>query len=75
MRITASARKHGIADDAMLHAVRMAVKRLREDDGVDVFLGADQAGTMLEVGVVDFDGDDPRVIHAMRMRGKYERYL
>lgn len=59
----------------MLHAVRMVFRIVRLNDGVDMYLGADQSGTLLEVGVVGADGDDPRIIHAMPMRGRFYRYL
>jgi hypothetical protein len=32
-------------------------------------------GTLLEVGVLDLDGQDPVVIHAMRLRRKFHRFL
>lgn len=49
----ASARKHGIHDDDMLHAFNhpMFVEDL--DDGLVMFVGADTAGNLLEIGVID----------------------
>ena len=33
-----------------------------------MFIGPDRNGALLEVGVLDFDGDDPVIIHAMAVR-------
>jgi len=30
---------------------------------------------LLEIGVLGIDGDDPVVIHAMELRGKFYRFL
>ena len=49
--ITASARKHGIGDDDIIHPI--LVDDL--DDGFTMFIGPDQAGNLLEVGVVNSD--------------------
>ena len=32
-------------------------------------------GALLEIGVLDFEGDDPVVIHAMALRPKFYRFL
>ena len=32
-------------------------------------------GALLEIGVLDIDGDDPVVIHAMALRQKFYRFL
>jgi len=66
--ITASARKHGIGDDDIIHPI--LVDDL--DDGFTMFIGPDQAGNLLEVGVVNSD-DGPIVLHAMAARAKYLR--
>jgi transposase-like protein len=72
VQIHASARKHGISDADMLHAIRMAIRTYREGSLV-VYIGPDQAGIrLLEVGVMDATDDDlPRVIHAMSARSKF----
>jgi hypothetical protein len=48
--ILASARRHGITDDDMLHAYRNPV-RVFEFDELAMLIGSDQAGRMLEVGL------------------------
>lgn len=40
-----------------------------------MLIGPAVDGRLLEVGVLDLDGDDPVVIHAMRLRPKFERFL
>jgi hypothetical protein len=70
--ISPSARKHGISDEDMLHALRNPAGVDYLDDGLTMFIGAAQDGTLLEVGAVDGD-DGPVIIHADRARAKYLR--
>jgi len=70
--ITASARKHGIGDDDIIHAFNDPILVDDLDDGFTMFIGPDQAGNLLEVGVVNSD-DGPIVLHAMAARAKYLR--
>jgi hypothetical protein len=51
----------------MFHAVRNAMKGLDVDE-VLTFIGPDRNGAIWEVGVLDFDGDDPVIIHAIALR-------
>ena len=71
MEIEDSARRHGIADDDILHAIRNAIRAVRVDE-VSILVGADRSGQLLEVGIVD---DDERcsIIHAMPARAKHLR--
>ena len=39
------------------------------------FIGVDRSGRHLELVVLDPDGDEPTVIHAMALRPKFYRYL
>jgi hypothetical protein len=75
MRIGAQARKHDIADDDMLHAVRTAMRRVVMDDELTMLVGPARDGALLEIGVLDIDGDDPVVIHAMALRPTFYRFL
>jgi hypothetical protein len=70
-----SARRHGISDEAMLHAVRQAIRVVDLDEDTTLYIGADQGGTLLEVVVAETDTDDPRLIHAMNLRPKFYDYL
>lgn len=38
-------------------------------------IGPARDGRLLEVGVLDLDGDDPAAIHAMGLRAKFARFL
>jgi hypothetical protein len=73
--IFSSARRHGIADEDIRHAVNNALAVGEQDDGKVLYLGPDSAGNLLEVvSVVRVDASEV-VIHAMRMRAKYEPFL
>lgn len=69
--VLASARRHGISDDDMLHAYRYPIRVFDLDD-LTMLVGPDQAGRMLEVGVANAEGVD-FIIHAMGARPKFLR--
>jgi len=69
VQIDDAARKHGIADLDMEHAVGSAIRVLSQGDR-DLYIGADRTGRLLEVVVLDDDGK-PVVIHAMVLRPKF----
>lgn len=69
--ILASARRHGITDDDMLHTYRNPV-RVFEFDELTMLIGPDQAGRMLEVGLAKTQGVE-FVVHAMTARPKFLR--
>lgn len=75
MEIFASARKHGIADEDILHAVDNALAAGEQADGKVLYLGPDRAANLLEVVTVMRDDGSEIVIHAMAMRAKYEPFL
>jgi hypothetical protein len=52
-RIAPSARKHGIPDSDMIHAFNHPIFVDELDDGFTMFVGADPAANLLEIGVVD----------------------
>lgn len=66
-----SARKHGVRDDDMLHALHHHWRAFETDDrDVTLFIGPSTAGVPLEVAVVE-DEAGVAVIHAMRARAKF----
>jgi hypothetical protein len=67
-----SARKHGIADEDMRHALRNPIRAADLGDGLTMFVGPARDGTLLEVGVAD-SASGPVIIHAMKARPKYLR--
>ena len=69
--ILASARKHEVADDDMLHAYRNPI-RVFEFDDLTMLIGSDPAGRMLEVGTATAEGIE-FIIHAMPARQKFLR--
>lgn len=75
MEIYDSARKHGVADDDIEHAVNFALAAGEQDDGKVLYLGPDRAGNLLEVVTVARDDGTEIVIDAMGMRRAYEPFL
>lgn len=65
----ASARKHGITDDDMLSAYRHPIRVFDLDD-LDMLIGADRSGRMLEIGVTSAEGVE-FIVHAMAARSKF----
>jgi hypothetical protein len=53
--IVASARKHAIPDNDMLHAYRNPTRVFELDDLV-MLIGGDESGRMLEIGVAAAEG-------------------
>lgn len=70
--IAASALKHGLSEDEILHAYRNPIRVWDLGDGFTMMVGANAAAIILEVGYVQ--GDTAAVIiHAMRAREKFLR--
>ncbi|MGI9098259.1 MAG: hypothetical protein ACR2H2_07160 [Solirubrobacteraceae bacterium] len=76
MEIHDSARKHGVADADILHAIdhALAIEDAGEDPDRWLVIGPDRAGNLLEVVVLTIE-DLQLAIHAMAMRAKYRRLL
>ena len=75
VRIARSARRHGISEGAIRHAVTNAIRLIETDDGLFV-IGANTSGRMLEVVARPTEAGGLIVFHAMPLRptnGK--RYL
>ena len=53
--IVATARKHGVSDNDMLHAYRNPIRVFSLDDLV-MLIGADAAGNLLGIGVATGEG-------------------
>ncbi len=70
--IAISAHKHGIRDDDMIHAFNHPILVDELEEGLTMFVGADLAGNLLEVGIID-SSDGPIIIHARPARPKYLR--
>ena len=76
MEIYESARKHGISDEGIRHAVTHSLV-VADEQGTSkvVYLGPDRAGNLLEIVMVLREDDTEVVIHAMPMRRTYEPLL
>jgi hypothetical protein len=70
--IAPSARKHGVADEDVLHAYANPIRLYAVDEGLQMFIGPDRAGRLLEVGVVEGDLA-PVVVHPMPARATFLR--
>ena len=67
--------RHGVAEPDALHAMRNAMRRIVMDENLTMLIGPALDGHLMEIGVLDLDGDDPVVIHAMPLRAKFRRFL
>lgn len=75
MKIAASARRHGVSDEAISHAVAHAIRVVETDDALFI-IGADASGRMLELVGRPSDAGDLVVFHAMPLRAvNAMRYL
>ena len=75
MRIGEPARRHGVPDKDIAHATRTAIRKVEMDEDLTMLIGPATDGALLEIGVLDLDGEDPVVIHAMSLRPKFFRLL
>ena len=67
--ILASARKHGITDEDMLHAFRNPIRIIDQDD-ITVLIGPDAHGNLLEIALVQ-KFRRLEIVHAMKARSRY----
>lgn len=77
MEIHDSARKHGVADQDIVHAIdyALAIEDAGDDPDRWLLVGPDAAGNLLEVVVLITTEGTQIVIHAMPMRDKYAKLL
>lgn len=74
-QIADSARKHGVLDEDILHALRNPL-RVVAGPARDLVIAADRSGRLLEVVVLDDDpAEEPVVIRAMPLRPKFHKFL
>lgn len=75
IQIHPAARKHGIADQDIKHAVNNAMSIDDLDDSLRLYLGPARSAELVEVVTV-VRGDRLEIaIHAMKMRPKYRRAI
>jgi hypothetical protein len=75
VRILEDARKHGLADEDMLHAARLPIKDWDLDDDAIMRVGPAQSGQLLEIGIAGIDTEEPVIFHAMECRERFNPYL
>lgn len=74
MEIADSARKHGIPDEDMMHAIRQSIRWVSQDDTRLLVIGPARDARLLEVVILDPYGD-PVVIHADELRPMFHQFL
>ena len=77
MIIIESAHKHGISDTEIIHAFDNAVNSiiLEEFPHKIMLFGFDTIGRALEIGYFINDDGDEIIMHAMKLRKNYQKYL
>ena len=75
VEIHPAARRHGIADQDIEHAVSHAMVIEAQEDETTLYLGPARSADLLEIVTITRDGQTELAIHAMRMRPRYERLL
>jgi hypothetical protein len=75
LRIHSAARKHGISDADIKHAVKHALTIEESEDWTRLYIGPARNAALLEVVTVARGRRAEMAIHAMRMRSKCERIL
>jgi hypothetical protein len=75
VEIHPSARKHGIADEDIEHAINNAMAIDDQEDDVRLYLGPARNADLLEAGTIIRSDGTELAIHAMRLRPRYRRLL
>ena len=75
VEIHPSARRHGIADEDIKHAMRHAIAVDDQGDETRLYLGPSRSAELLEIVTILRDDESELTIHAMKMRPKYRRLL
>ena len=77
VRVGDPARRHGVSDADMFHAIRYAVCDVPEvgDERFTMLIGPALSGAYLEVGILDLEGQEPVIIHADQLRRSFRRRL
>jgi hypothetical protein len=68
--IAASALKHGVTAEDILHAYRNPIRAYDLDDGFTMLVGPASSGDLLEIGVVT-GTEGPVIVHALRARPQF----
>ena len=75
LKVDWSARRHGVADPDIEHAVNHAMSIDDQEDDLRLYLGPGRNADLIEVVTVARDDRVEVAIHAMKMRPKYRQFL
>ncbi len=77
MIIWETARKHGISDEDIKYVYEFALNSIVFPEQPDLIMlfGFDTIGRGLEVGYITTDQGEDMIIHAMKVRAGYKKYL
>ena len=77
MEFHSSARRHGVDDEDVLHAVdnSLALEDLSEDPDRWLVVGPDRVANLLEIIVLITEQGTEMIIHAMPLRAIYRKLL
>jgi hypothetical protein len=75
VEVHSSARKHGVDEEDIEHAIDNAMAIDDQDDDTRLYLGPARNAELLEVVMLVREDGSELVIHAMTMRPKYRRLL
>lgn len=80
IEIAESARRHGVSDDRIRYVIEHSGLFFDQPAPSDapgesrlIYLGDDEHGVPLEIVGVENESGDVRVIHAMKLRARYQR--
>ena len=68
-------READVSEEDIHHAVRNAMRRIDLDEDLTILIGPAADGRALEIGILDLEGEDPVVIHAMELSPKFYVFL
>ena len=74
MRIGGPTRRHGVPEEDVARRAHRD-RKIDMDEGLTMLIGPARDGMPLEIGVLGPGGDDPVIIHAMRLRPKFYPFI
>lgn len=77
LRFAQSAHKHGISHERAAYVIEhcgLPYEGPEDERDAVLFFGDDWNGVRLEVGAIELEDGDLLVIHAMRLRRKYQEF-
>jgi len=76
MRMSRSARKHGVTDADIAHVLDHSVREIDLAEGRRLVLGPDRAANIVElIDLINDEGDEGTVVHVMPMTDQHLRFM